>query len=125
EPFLVPLGPALQEHLPVAFLVGQADLAGEQVEVRQSDQLFLGSAAVFFKGGVAAEVNAVRVLVENQIGDGIDQAAKNRALAFQLRMVPSGSSARMASGDAWISARSVSLVSRSCSSARFRSVMSR
>src|SRR5439155_1749004 len=81
--FFVALGPALQEHLPIALLVGEADLAGKQVEVRQADQLFLGSPAIFFKGGVAAEVNAARVLVENQVGNGIDEAAENRALARQ------------------------------------------
>ena len=51
--------------------------------VGTADQLLGAAAGVLLESGVAAQVGAVRVLVENQVGDRVDQAAQQGALANQ------------------------------------------
>ncbi len=83
QPFLVEQGLAAGQHLPVGGAKAVRHGFGKQVQIGFPRDLPGGGPQRLGEGLVAAQINPVGVLVENQVGDRIDQAMQQRAFPGQ------------------------------------------
>ena len=91
NPFFVAPGCAGHEHLPVHVPAKLSRLPGQKIKVGAPDDFGGRLPHISFKGPVAVKIDAVLVLNEDEVGDGIDDAPQQRLLPGQGRFcLPAG-----------------------------------